>query len=134
MRSARSHYVNVNYMREITFAYFYNDLHHFLSSSFSRYLSSRTWHTIHLTSFTTLDQPDRRSLAKFGPRRSRNDRWVVIDTVVIFLVLDLLDFHSLKTCFVKTNEKEEGMKFDKRVNELLKKRKKLKLDNLIYSI
>lgn len=68
-------YVNVNYMREITFAYFYNDLHHFLSSSFSRYPSSRTWHAIHPTEFhNARSQPDRRSLAKFWS--SADDRWV----------------------------------------------------------
>lgn len=125
-------YVNVNYMREITFAYFYNDLHHFLSSSFSRYPSSRTWHAIHPTEFhNARSQPDRRSLAKFWSSAMTDES--VIDTVMIFLVLDLLDFHSLKTCSVKTNEKEEGTKSDKRVDESLKKSKELKLDNLIYS-
>lgn len=99
-------YVNVNYMREITFAYFYNDLHHFLSSSFSRYPSSRTWHAIHPTEFhNARSQPDRRSLAKFWSSAMTDES--VIDTVMIFLVLDLLDFHSLKTCSMKTNEKEE---------------------------
>lgn len=83
-------------------------------------------------SFTTLDHNRiGEAWQSFGPRRMTDES--VIDTVMIFLVLDLLDFHSLKTCSVKTNEKEEGTKSDKRVDESLKKRKELKLDNLIYS-
>lgn len=83
-------------------------------------------------SFTTLDHNRiGEAWQSFGPRRMTDES--VIDTVMIFLVLDLLDFHSLKTCSVKTNEKEEGTKSDKRVDESLKKSKELKLDNLIYS-
>lgn len=84
-------------------------------------------------SFTTLDHNRiGEAWQSFGPRRwpmspSSTLSWYSLS------VLDLLDFHSLKTCSVKTNEKEEGTKSDKRVDESLKKRKELKLDNLIYS-